>query len=258
MESLNAKSIMKNKLIKEMLVEEFKIEDYDIDDEKKQVLYPNVNKIQIIKQLYEDNIGDQYTITIERQHKKYKIRNQIKNLKEKNLKGEVNESEKIIYMEDPSYKKNNNEYYQPIYIPNWEEYDRIINKKENKIEYYEIDKSKIENKIENETKESSGYIPPDVKTNENVSVVVKEIPNYMTINEVKKNLREIFDKYGMIVNINVLSRFNEELKTNMPIGIAFIDFTNKDDVDNLLKSTERFRISNSILKLELSNGNKSK
>jgi len=237
----------KNKLVKLIKIEETKIEDYEPDFERRQVLYPNVQKIEIVKQEYEDKI-----LTIERQHKSLKVRPQVKNLVEKSIKKDLNESERIIYMEEP--KKNDMETggYQPIYIPSFEKYDSIINKKEEKIEMYEIDKSKIEEV--KEVKELEGYLPPDVKVSENVSIVVKEIPNYLTVFEVKKTLREMFEPHGMISNINVLTRFNEGLKTNMPIGIAFIDFYSKEEVNKLLNSSQRFRISNSILKLELSNG----
>jgi hypothetical protein len=228
-------------------IEESKIEDYEPDIERRQVLYPNVHKIEIVKQIYDENI-----ITIERQYRNLKVRQQVKNLIEKSIKKDLNESERIIYMEEPRKYDMETGGYQPIYIPSFEKYDSIINKKEEKIEMYQIDKSKIEEV--KEVKEPEGYLPPDVKQNENVSVVVKEIPNYLTVFEVKKTLREMFEPFGMITNINVLTRFNEGLKSNMPIGIAFIDFCNKEDVEKLLNSSQRFRISNSILKLELSNG----
>jgi hypothetical protein len=241
------------KLKNEIVIEENKIEDYEPDIERRQVLYPNVYKIELIKQLYEDSQGNEIVKTIERQFSKLKIRPQVSKLVGKLNKKSLNENERIIYMEEPIKNRLGNEVdiggYQPIYIPSFSKYDSIVNKKIEKMEIYEIDKSKVE-----DIKEPDGYLPPDVKTGENVSIVVKEIPNYLTLLEIKKTLREMFEPYGMISNINVLTKFNDGQKTNIPIGLAFIDFCYKEDVDKLLKSNERFKISNSILKLELANG----
>jgi hypothetical protein len=240
-------------LISEKIVESKKIDDYINDITEKQLYFPNVNKIQIVKQTFEDINKEQTINTVERQFKKYSVRSQIKLLVDKvKLKNEIS-SEKVIYMETPVKSCDLGQGYIPIYIPDINKYESILNKKEEKMELYQIDKSKIEDII---VKEPDSYMPPDVKTGENVSIVVKEIPNYMTLFEVKKLLKEMFSKYGMILNINVLGRYNDELKTNMPSGLAFIDFSSKEDVDKLLNSNERFRISNSILKLELANSSK--
>jgi hypothetical protein len=240
-------------LISEKIVESKKIDDYINDITEKQLYFPNVNKIQIVKQTFEDINKEQTINTVERQFKKYSVRSQIKSLVDKvKLKNEIS-CEKVIYMETPVKSCDLGQGYIPIYIPNINKYESILNKKEEKMELYQIDKSKIEDII---VKEPDSYMPPDVKTGENVSIVVKEIPNYMTLFEVKKLLKEMFSRYGMILNINVLGRYNDELKTNMPSGLAFIDFSSKEDVDKLLNSNERFRISNSILKLELANSSK--
>jgi RNA recognition motif-containing protein len=242
---------MENRLKKEIKVEETKIEDYELDEERREVLYPNVYKVEIVKQIYEDSNGVETIMTVERQHKKIGVREQVKRMVDKNDKRKVNESERIIYMEEPRRNEVEIGGYKPIYIPSFEKYENIINKKDEKMEIYEIDKNKIE-----EIKEPEGYLPPEVKTGENTSIVVKEVPNYLGINEVKRKLRELFEPYGMITNINVLTRFNETLNTNMPIGIAFIDFCNREDVNKLIESSQKFRISNSILKLELAKGNR--
>lgn len=244
-------SKMFGNFVAENIHETKKIEDYVQDSNERFLYYPNVKKVQIVEQKYEDST-DEIIVKVERQIKKYNVRPQVRNLLEKS-KGNVESNEKVIYMEQERNEEDIGQGYVSIYVPSFEKYEEISTKKEKKMEMYEIDKKKVEEV----SKEPETYRPPNVKSNESVSIVVKEIPNYMTVFEAKKVLREIFSEHGMILNINVLCKKDSSgERSSLSNGIAFIDFASKEDVERLLGYTGSFRISNSILKLELANSSR--
>ena len=107
------------------------------------------------------------------------------------------------------------------------------------------------NMVKKEPKSSSGeYRPPGVSSGgEKSSLVIKNIPTYLTSDVVYTKLRNIFSKYGGINKMNVLSDKNDSSKV---AGIAFIDFYGNENIEKILSNDKKYIIEHNILLLEKS------
>lgn len=108
----------------------------------------------------------------------------------------------------------------------------------------------------NEFKPSSkgGYIPASIKTKldankglQNFSIIIKNIPsNGYTIEQLRSEIRFLFEKFGMIEKIKILT----DRRTGMIKDIAFIDFTYPSDAQKALDDNGRMVIGPCILSKE--------
>ena len=108
----------------------------------------------------------------------------------------------------------------------------------------------------NEFKSSSrgGYIPSSIKSKldankglEKFSIVIKNIPsNGYTIEQLRSELRHLFEKFGMIDKIKILT----DKRTGMIKDIAFIDFAYPSDAVKALENNDRMIIGPCILSKE--------
>tara|TARA_B110000208_G_C11661944_1_gene391966 strand:+ start:117 stop:971 length:855 start_codon:yes stop_codon:yes gene_type:complete len=94
------------------------------------------------------------------------------------------------------------------------------------------------------------YRPPGVTSGGGKSsLVIKNIPTYLSSEVVYTKLRNIFSKYGGINKMNVLSDKNDSSKI---AGIAFIDFYGNENIEKILASDKKYIIEHNILLLEKS------
>ena len=87
------------------------------------------------------------------------------------------------------------------------------------------------------------------------SLVVKNIPNDMDIQDIHDDLLYLFSKYTFdnklhadlqnVCKVNILKTPNGQSR-----GLAFIDFYYKDSLDKIFSSGERFKLGFNILDLE--------
>lgn len=97
----------------------------------------------------------------------------------------------------------------------------------------------------------SGYVPPSIRKKmkenahlENFSIIVKNIPTSLERHEAKFELRMLFEKFGEIKKINVLSDKYDPTRIR---DVAFVDFAYACDAQKALDSSERLLLGSCIL-----------
>ena len=89
------------------------------------------------------------------------------------------------------------------------------------------------------------------------SIVIKNLPNDYNANDLRNELQYVFCDY-------IESKFNCDKRicktsvltsNNVVKGVAFIDFYNKEHMESIMSSTERFKIGFNILNIEKKNKN---
>ena len=89
------------------------------------------------------------------------------------------------------------------------------------------------------------------------SIVIKNLPNDYDANDLRNELQYVFCDY-------IESKFNCDKRicktsvltsNNVVKGVAFIDFYNKEHMESIMSSTERFKIGFNILNIEKKNKN---
>ena len=97
----------------------------------------------------------------------------------------------------------------------------------------------------------SGYVPPSIRKKmkenahlENFSIIVKNIPTSLERHEAKFELRMLFEKFGEIKKINVLSDKYDPTRIR---DVAFVDFAYACDAQKALDSSERLLMGSCIL-----------
>lgn len=83
------------------------------------------------------------------------------------------------------------------------------------------------------------------------TLVVRNVPQNIKINELENMLQNIFVQFGDIYKIKILNN-----KTHNSRGLAFIDFRDKLSVENALKFNTPIKIGDCTLNLERKNSTK--
>ena len=112
--------------------------------------------------------------------------------------------------------------------------------------------------FENSRRNSGKQMRSDRSNSSNMySIVIKNLPNDYCANNLKNELQVIFSEYvsnkfsykGRVCKTSVLT------SNNVVKGVAFVDFYNKEHMESILSSTERFKVGFSILNIEKKNKN---
>ena len=103
------------------------------------------------------------------------------------------------------------------------------------------------------------YMPPSddrgrMRSN-TYSIVIKNIPNDMEVNDAKNQLLDIFNNFAYDSNIhkNVQSICTVNILTNndnIIKGIAFVDFYNEESCNKVLNSNSKFKLGFNVLTIE--------
>ena len=151
-----------------------------------------------------------------------------------------------VFIESPdSWRKNSNKNLVP---------KKNVNRSNGKFKLFKVSDKIKENASNMKSFKNSGYKPPGASSSNNghsslYSLVIKNIPEDYSDNEMSNNLKKIFSEFGKINRVKVLKDYN----TNKLRGIAFIDFNSKSSIESILNSQERFKIGHNILQIEKKN-----
>ena len=151
-----------------------------------------------------------------------------------------------VFIESPdSWRKNSNKNLVP---------KKNVNRSNGKFKLFKVSDKIKENASNMKSFKNSGYKPPGASSSNNghsslYSLVIKNIPDDYSDNEMSNNLKKIFSEFGKINRVKVLKDYN----TNKLRGIAFIDFNSKSSIESILNSQERFKIGHNILQIEKKN-----
>lgn len=96
-------------------------------------------------------------------------------------------------------------------------------------------------------KPTSVYKIPKKTSDESSTLIIKNIPLYLSKQFVYESLQNIFKKFGGISRLTVLKNKSDNSQL---LGIAFIDFFNCKSVNEVLSSNTRFAIQSNILLCE--------
>jgi len=113
---------------------------------------------------------------------------------------------------------------------------------------------KADKSIESGTKsgfKQSGYIPSNITQfendidNEDISIILRNFPTYINMDNLKQAFTNHFKSYGDIKKITILKDRNGNIK-----DIAFMEFYNNKDAIKLLENPKRFIINKQIISIE--------
>lgn len=118
--------------------------------------------------------------------------------------------------------------------------------KANGFKVFKVNKEMLSRVKKNET-ETNVYKIPNKSSDKSCSLVIKNIPQYLSREYVYTNIREMFLKFGGISKITILKN---KIDNSKLLGIGFIDFYNPTCIDKILQSNNKFVLQHNVLLCE--------
>lgn len=165
---------------------------------------------------------------------------------------QIGEEVNIEYLNSESWRNKDNKLpRQENKYSSTEEVKPVSSLRVNKFQLYKPS-DKTRKRIE---LQKNSYQPPSdrikTKMSSGESLVVKNIPKDMDLNEIKSSLTEsICDFIGLQGEKNNKFRLNILATDGIPRGIAFIDFNCKEAYQKVLNSNSKFKLGFNILDIE--------
>ncbi len=117
-------------------------------------------------------------------------------------------------------------------------------KKNSKFKIFSI-KESSKNKFKDEQKKQFGYKPPGFGSEKN-TIVLKNLPEIVVNRDFEHEIKSQFSEFGSILKVKILTNRNNRVCK----GIGFIDFVQKESVQKVLESNNKFKLGNYIIMVE--------